>query len=265
MSDIWGLMPKSQDDPETIEEAITRIVTAHNDDYTAHIGTGQALDVHRQSDVIDHLAISIVADKIKNGELSLEKMSNERFFTQLDLSYINETTFGVNSFGGPMYAEISNSEAVNTWYGGYFGGDQQYNLLGDPTKNPTFRFRVLTTDTTYQQAYFGIGDFLSADALGFKIDHTYAKAVWWDDTANEHLITLSGVDVTIPHNYSCIVRNNESVQWLVDGVVIETLSWPSDIAINGGNVGLTIYTRRTTGGSSCPLIIYQALYEQDFI
>lgn len=265
MSEVWGLMPKSQDDSETIEEAITRIVTAHNDDNTAHAGTGQSLDVHRQSEVLDHLALSIVADKIKNGQLSIDKMSYERFFTQLDLSFLNDTNYFSNSFGGPLYGEISNNGTLNTWYGGYFGGDQQYNLLGDPTKNPTFRIRCVITDETHQEAYFGIGDFLGDSALGFKLDNGVAKGVWWDNTATEHLITFSGVDVSVPHNYSVIVDNNVAVRWLVDGVVVETLSWPATISIAGGNVGVSAYTRHTSAGNNGVLILYQALFEQDFI
>lgn len=265
MSEVWGLMPKSQDDAETIEEAITRIVTEHNNDNTAHAGTGQSLDVHRQSEVLDHLALSIVADKIKNGELSIDKMSYERFFTQLDLSFLNDTSYFSNSFGGPLYGEISNNGTTNTWYGGYFGGDQQYGLLGDPTKNPTFRIRCVITDATHQEAYFGIGDFLGDSALGFKLDNGVAKAVWWDDEANEHLITLADVDVTVPHNYSVIVTNETGIQWLVDGVGVETLSWPSNISISGGNVGISAYTRHTSAGNNGVLILYQALFEQDFI
>lgn len=265
MADVWGLMPKSQDDPETIEEAITRIVTAHNDDNTAHAGTGQSLDVHRQSEVLDHLALSIVADKIQSGQLSLDKMSNDRFFTQIDISQLNDTNYFSNAFGGALYGEISNTGTTNTWYGGYFGGDQQYNLLGDPSKNPTFRFRVLQTNETYSEAYFGIGDMLGDSALGFKLDNGVCKAVWWDDTATEHFITISGIDLTVPHSYSVIVDNGVAVRWLVDGVVKETLSWPSNIAINGGNTGVSMYTRHTTAGENGVLILYQLLFEQDFI
>jgi len=265
MSEVWGLMPKSQDDPETIEEAITRIVGEHNDNNTAHAGTGQSLDVHRQSEVLDHLALSIVADKIASGQLSIDKMSYERFFTQLDFSLFNDTANFTNSFGGPLYGEISNTGTTNTWYGGYFGGDQQYNLLGDPTKNPTFRIRCVISNETYQEAYFGIGDFLGDSALGFKLDNGVAKGVWWDTDTTEHLITLSGVDVSIPHNYSVIVDNGVAVRWLVDGAVVHTLSWPANIIFTGGNVGISAYTRHTTAGENGVLIFYQALFEQDFI
>jgi len=34
----WESLEKSQTDNETIEEAIDRLITAHNDDANAHIG-----------------------------------------------------------------------------------------------------------------------------------------------------------------------------------------------------------------------------------
>lgn len=65
MADTWGMMPKSQEDSETIEQAIARMIDDHNDDDTAHSATGQAIDVHRNSEIIDHLALSVVKDKLE--------------------------------------------------------------------------------------------------------------------------------------------------------------------------------------------------------
>lgn len=66
---VWGQLPKSQIDPERIEEAIERIVKEHEDDPEAHLGTNQSLQSHKASEVIDHLARSIIADKIARGEI----------------------------------------------------------------------------------------------------------------------------------------------------------------------------------------------------
>ncbi|MEI7961345.1 MAG: right-handed parallel beta-helix repeat-containing protein [archaeon] len=61
----WGLLPKSQVDSETIEEAIARLITAHNDDETAHLDVGQSLQSHASSEIIDHLADSVLNDKLQ--------------------------------------------------------------------------------------------------------------------------------------------------------------------------------------------------------
>jgi hypothetical protein len=66
----WGLLTKSQTDPETIEEAINRIVGEHEAEPTAHLGEGESLEAHRTNDIIDHLAGSIPFDKTTPYELS---------------------------------------------------------------------------------------------------------------------------------------------------------------------------------------------------
>ena len=37
---VWGLLEKGQTDPETIEEAIARLILAHNEDEESHLGSG---------------------------------------------------------------------------------------------------------------------------------------------------------------------------------------------------------------------------------
>lgn len=65
----WDDLAKNQDDPETIEEAITRIVGQHNDDATSHLGDGQSLQSHRASEIIDHRIGSIDSSKESWKEL----------------------------------------------------------------------------------------------------------------------------------------------------------------------------------------------------
>ena len=71
MADIqtWGLLPKAQDDSTTISSAISAAIAAHNSDPDAHTAAGQALDLHRVNDVLDHPAGSVVGDKISNIEV----------------------------------------------------------------------------------------------------------------------------------------------------------------------------------------------------
>lgn len=66
--EVWGLMPKSQIDNETIEEAIERLIAEHEHDPTSHLGENESIEAHRKSEVIDHLALSIVPDKFSNAE-----------------------------------------------------------------------------------------------------------------------------------------------------------------------------------------------------
>jgi len=65
--EVWGIMNKSSEDPEKIEDAIGRIVEEHNDDPTSHLEDGQSLTSHRASEIIDHRAESVVNDKLKKN------------------------------------------------------------------------------------------------------------------------------------------------------------------------------------------------------
>lgn len=69
---VWGMLAKSQTDPETIEQAIDRIVSDHNDDTNAHIGGNRSLESHRTNDVLDHVPGSVYADKGSFKELIIE-------------------------------------------------------------------------------------------------------------------------------------------------------------------------------------------------
>lgn len=80
---VWGALQKAQDNPETIEEAIERIVQEHDDDANAHLDTGQSLKSHKASEIIDHLALSIVEDKIEDGSITPVKIDS-------DISYITQ-------------------------------------------------------------------------------------------------------------------------------------------------------------------------------
>ena len=61
---VWGQLNKAQDDPETIEEAIVRLIAVHEAEPTSHTGDGESIDVHRKNDIIDHPKGSVVLDKI---------------------------------------------------------------------------------------------------------------------------------------------------------------------------------------------------------
>ena len=65
----WGQLQKSLDDPETIEEAIVRLIAAHNEEPEAHLEEGQSLHNHSHEAVIDHPEGSIPTDKYSLSEV----------------------------------------------------------------------------------------------------------------------------------------------------------------------------------------------------
>lgn len=61
---LWGVLEKAQDDSETIEQAIARLIDEHKADPTAHLGVGESLEQHKTSSIIDHPPESVVLDKL---------------------------------------------------------------------------------------------------------------------------------------------------------------------------------------------------------
>lgn len=61
---IWGDLDRAVNDSTKIDDAIAAAVTAHNADAEAHLGDGQSLESHRAAEIIDHLAESVVNDKL---------------------------------------------------------------------------------------------------------------------------------------------------------------------------------------------------------
>lgn len=65
-TEVWGLMPKSQDDSTTIDQAIASAIADHEANAESHLGAGESLETHRANEIIDHPASSVVADKFQN-------------------------------------------------------------------------------------------------------------------------------------------------------------------------------------------------------
>lgn len=66
---LWGALEKAQDDSQTIEQAIAQAIAEHEADPTAHLGSGESLEQHKTSPVIDHPAGSVLADKQTTTEI----------------------------------------------------------------------------------------------------------------------------------------------------------------------------------------------------
>lgn len=95
---IWGNLSKNLNDNQLISEAIAEALVAHNNDPVAHLGDGQALENHRHDDIIDHLAESIVNDKIKTTARRYVAIVNPQ--SETDYDTIASAVAYANSVGG---------------------------------------------------------------------------------------------------------------------------------------------------------------------
>jgi hypothetical protein len=63
--DTWGDKPKSQVDNSTVDEEIDLKIDEHLADPDAHLEIGESLQSHKASEIIDHLAESVLNDKLQ--------------------------------------------------------------------------------------------------------------------------------------------------------------------------------------------------------
>lgn len=238
-TETWGLMPKSQEDNETIEEAIDRIVAEHNSDPDAHLGTNEAVAVHREADVIDHLAGSVKGDKLafaRKVDSSFESLDG---FTQ------SGTIFpGIASLHIRAGNVIGNSSYVYGYVDAWPPLSFDHSWL--------FETNAFLTPTSGAEAYIGIGS-LNADTggqtgIGFKIVGTTLYAyhiVGIDDSPAETAVSLGAFDPTIFHNYRVIYDDVlAEIRFYLDGSLVHTFD--SDLpSVNDYSICL-FYIKSTT-------------------
>lgn len=218
---VWGLLPKAQDDPQTITEAIAAAIAAHEADPTAHLGDGESLEQHRINGVIDHPQASVLGDKISNIEglyfLPFESFDN----------YNHSTSGFYHSIGGLRFetgGTINTVRYINA--PGQYGGNY-YNT----NKPVTFQFQASLVYDTTQIAYMlagGNGLESEPPGIGFKVVNgtLYAcETVWGDVDYEEYTTEIEGVDIKDTHVYrvQVVPADNEAI-FFIDGVQVATMT-----------------------------------------
>lgn len=115
----WETIPKSQDDNSLITDAIADAIDDHNNDVDAHLGDNQALKSHRAAVIIDHLAESVVNDKLKpNARTYVAIVDND---SPADYDNIEDALdYAVSLGGGTVFVRRGNytpARQLNFRYG----------------------------------------------------------------------------------------------------------------------------------------------------
>lgn len=223
----WGLLQKAQDDAETIEQAIARLIEAHNDDPTSHTASGQSLETHKSSETIDHLADSIVEDKILDGEVPVPKLNwNKR---EIQCNFESENGWNFSGDGGyslrlgSLY--ISTDEINGTWEEASAYNNLSY--VNFASKNPVYQSLVQIDSITNQTIYFGLGQ-CSIDFMGFKVVNGILYAC--HNHTSEHLTQITGITLTNFNVYKIIMTSGSKIEFYVNDVLkaTHTTDLPND-------------------------------------
>ena len=214
------MLPKSQIDDETIEEAIDRLIAVQESDEEAHLGVGDSLQSHKASEIIDHLARSVYRDKIIWDRFTIDES-----FSTID-AWQNTAGAQLTQLGE---VTIQTSAVTNnTQYLMATPGDSQPDAAS-VEQNPTWETRVMFGQITDQNVWVCQGDPTSPGGFGFKVENATMYAWWYDNESAEHKEEIKTIVANQFYILRCEVVFGENVKWYVDDVLLHTEADP-DIA-----------------------------------
>lgn len=198
----WSGLQKSATDDETIEQAIDRIVQAHNADPEAHGAEGEALDQHKSAEVIDHPAQSIVPDKLSGGDVVIQTdfstlapwtssgdVSNSDF-NGLDLyverpggPFTSKTSTAIYANGelfddsGDIYFETranwqGSSDSINAWWGFVQDETSTQDGFAFQVRSGTLYAHVRRNGVTYDVS---LGSFVGGTSHLYQMKFVFAE------------------------------------------------------------------------------------------
>jgi hypothetical protein len=268
---IWGLLEKSQTDDEKIEEAINRLIAAHNANESAHLGAGQSLQSHKASEIIDHLVDSIIADKIAPREVPLDKLDFDRFifltmFESLSPWYQTKTGGrGIIELLGPSVHIVSGNQTNDI---------ASIQLITSPLNvgedtDPYFAVSVLMPDVAGANAYVWIetSNATGVNAhygFGFLYDRSDGKlyAYWGNGSAQ----AMHDTGVTDFGSVLGLKAYYDSTANILNFYVNNSLVWTvSPTALTCGNDPMLSIGQKSASAAAGPdLYIYNAVFSQKF-
>jgi hypothetical protein len=240
MTETWGLLAKSQSEATTIDEAIATAIASHEADPDSHLGTGESLQSHKASEIIDHLAGSIVADKYTM--LQKDWVCN---FDSLSPFYVSGTVGNDQAPGFIMFIEYGGTATAE------LGTMQEfYNERNDWTKYIFYEVLALLYVDSTNKLFFGFGAMLTmvtSRAVGFYLNNTTLYG-YLNDSGTVKTVALTIANLAATHNYRFEFDPAlGKTTFFVDGVQAGQL----DNAVSPVTTGAVIhFCCQATGGSS---------------
>lgn len=267
----WGLLAKSAVDSEKIEEAIARLIAEHNDNEDSHLEVGQSLQSHKAAAIIDHLAGSIIEDKIGDGQISLIKLT--------------ETKFIIMSCFESLEGWLDNSDPGATVQAGVGAGflvtpatiDKTAILAALPSapsmsggvnfsKNPFFQVRAYIPATTHQNIYLYSGNASfptgppTTKYFGFRVSNGVLFAVV-SNGVYEWYSTITGITLAAKNLYRAVMTSGVNIKFYVNGVlkVTRSSSLPT-----GEEDSILAFMIKTSDNVERELDLVDTLFSQDY-
>lgn len=248
----WGDLTKNQEDSETIEQAVARLIAEHNADTEAHVAEGQSLQSHKAAEIIDHLAESIVTDKLADQAVSGDHMKYDRLVVESNFSSLDAIVqYKTGSAAINQYLASLQMRTLAT-SGSVARIQAQAWTEGDAVafdKDPRLLAVFRTSSNVNQTIYVGAGD-VDLCGFGFKIVNGELFAYTFK-AGTEYTQSLgTGYTLTTWHRYKAIKTGTSKIDFYIDDVLVYTqeanLPEPSD---DGGDT-VVYWTAQITNSAA---------------
>lgn len=208
--ETWGLMPKSQIDPETVEEAILRLTAVHEHDPTAHMGQNEAIEAHRKSEIIDHLASSIYDDKF----------AYDRNVVDLEFNSLvpYSKSAGVSINGIKTWLFYSTSSTNSQWLYGNIG-DMTVSTEFDFIRNPRIITQIMLSNNTLQTGNILVGETDEGRGFGWKITNGILYGCYYKSDLTLQTVQLLTIAPYTIYKLEARVKYPSTIEFYVDNIL----------------------------------------------
>lgn len=241
-------MPKSQEDATTIEERVAEMIAEHEADPEAHTGENESLAAHRENEVLDHLAGSVVADKFQASGVVMTTHfeSLDPYILKGDVSNpaIGDVEF-FTSYGSPAYARLA---ALGS------NGRAYVNYATDFMIQ--FSCMVNSNDLSYMKFRFGqVAESSFSKGLELIVDSTGAK-VHWLKTGGEVYSDYFTFSLDEFHTFRmAYIAGEAKLYYYVDGELIGTLNAPA-VETSSGGPDFNFWLQSASAGEASAIVEY---------
>jgi hypothetical protein len=252
----WEHLHKNQTDSEQIEDAVARLIAAHEADPEAHLGVGESLQSHRASEIVDHLARSIVRDK-----LAFDRRSIDEHFATIDSWYkagdislqtLGEVKIIVDPYGedyAVMAVQIPSSLA-GAW---------------SPSVRPCWDVRLYIQYPERCKVSIGAEHTDAERGWGFFTDPASTEPhawCWAVDADGDHWeAPCTGINLGEINTYRCEMDGDNVLHWLVNGAEVASHEYErSDELLNA-----FMLTVKAVGELATYVWWYQFHYDEEYI
>lgn len=234
-SQNWGDLTKSAVDSETVEQAIARLIAEHNDNNESHLAVGQSLQSHKAYEIIDHLANSIVPDKLSNDFFSKTIIVPNYLGTDAFV-FSGSNDIGIDairfSAGGAYGAAASGYLDVVGILSGIFSQSRILNFSAKMEPQSTASIRIGLGDITVEA---------DGDCIIFYHDGTNFKCrTYKSATDTEHLVTITGVTISAVNQYRIEYYYGVRADFYVNDILVGSIDSDLPDDANGFPFGVKI-------------------------